>query len=116
MYGNLWRDEQSREYFKANNLYFHCGEKFEQRHAEVCIKRNKPQMKVVVLILNDLDKELNGDLLNEMAVAKILSEDFCQPSLNALAGTKSTHCIKLKTTVKNKTMLILVEREYIQGE
>jgi hypothetical protein len=33
-----------------------------------------------------------------------------------LAGTKSTHCIKLKTTVKNKTMLILVEREYIQGE
>lgn len=110
----MWRDEQSREYFKANNLYFHCGEKFEQLHAEVCTKRNKPQMKVVVL--NDLDKELNEDLLNEMAVAKILGEDFSQPSLNALAGTKSTHCIKLKTTVKNKTMLILVEREYIQGE
>lgn len=31
-YGTLWRDRQLRDYRKANNLCFHCGEKFEPGH------------------------------------------------------------------------------------
>ena len=44
-----------------------------------------------------------------MAIDELLTEDFCQLSLNAMAGTESKDCIKLKTTVKNKTMLTLVD-------
>lgn len=60
-------------------------------------------------MLNDLDKEISEDLLNEMAIDDMLTEDFCQLSLNALAGTESADSIQLKTTFKNKTMLILVD-------
>jgi hypothetical protein len=44
-----------------------------------------------------------------MAIDELLTEDFCQLSLNAFAGTESKDCIKLKTIVKNKTMLTLVD-------
>ena len=106
-YGTIWRDKQLRDYRKANNLCFSCGEKFEPGHAEVCTRRNKPQINA--LVANDLDKEISEDLLNDMAIEEILNEDFCQLSLNAISGTDSPHCIKLKTTVKNKTMLTLVD-------
>jgi hypothetical protein len=96
-----------RDYRKANNLCFHCGDKFEPGHVEVCTKKNKPQINA--MIVNDLDRELNEEFLNDMAIEEVLTEDFCQLSLNALAGTESDNSIKLKTTVKNKTMLILVD-------
>jgi len=73
----------------------------------VCVKKNKPQINAMVL--NDLDREIDEELLNEMAVQEILTEDFGQLSLNALAGTASSECIQLKATVQNKTMLILVD-------
>jgi len=103
----LWRDKQLRDYRKANNLCFSCGEKFEPGHAEVCTKRAKPY--VNAMVLNDLDKELDEDLLNEIAIEELLNEDFCQLSLNALAGTVAQNCIQLYTTVKNKTMLTLLD-------
>jgi len=106
-YGNLWRDEQLRDYRKANNMCYHCGDKFEPGHAEVCTKKTKPQINA--LVVNDLDKEINEDLLNQMAIDELLTEDFYQLSLNAMASTESKDCIKLKTTVKNKTMLTLVD-------
>ena len=106
-YGNLWRDKQLRDYRKANNLCYACGEKYEPGHAEICGKRNKPQINA--LVVNDLDREINEDLLNEMAIDEALTETFGQLSLNALAGTESTDSIQLKATVRNKTMLILVD-------
>jgi hypothetical protein len=106
-YGNLWQDKQLRDYRKANKLCFSCGEKFEPGHAIVCTKRNKPH--VNAMVPNDLDKEIDEDLLNEIAIEELLTKDFCQLSLKALSGTKSNDSIKLKTTVNNKTMLTLVD-------
>jgi hypothetical protein len=106
-YGNLWRDKQLRDYRKANNLCYHCGEKYEPGHAETCAKRNKPH--VNALSLNDLDREISEDLLNEMAIDIALTETFGHLSHNALSGTHSYDSIQLKATVKNKTMLILVD-------
>jgi hypothetical protein len=62
---NLWRDRQLRDYRKANGLCFNCGEKFVPGHLEVCTKRNKPQANA--LVLNDLDRELTDEVLNELA-------------------------------------------------
>ena len=73
----------------------------------MCTKRNKPQLNA--LVVNDLDKELDDDILNEIAAQELLAEDFGQLSLNALAGTTSPASIQLQATVKNKTMLILVD-------
>jgi hypothetical protein len=106
-YGNFWRKRQLRDYRKANNLCFHCGEKFEMGHAEHCAKRNNPR--VNALIVNDLDKDINEDLLNDMAIEDMIIEDFCQLSLNAMADTHTADSIQLKATVQNKTMLILVD-------
>jgi DNA repair photolyase len=39
--GSLWRDRQLWDYRKANNLCFHCGEKFEPGHLEVCAKKEQ---------------------------------------------------------------------------
>ena len=61
------------------------------------------------MVLNDLDKEIDEDLLNEMAIEELLNEDFCQLSLNALAGTEAQTCMKLQTTVQNQTMLTLLD-------
>jgi len=107
IYGNLWRDKQLRDYRKANNLCYGYGEKYELGHAEVCAKRNKPHLHA--LVVNDLDREIPEELLNEMAVNERLTETFGQLSLNDIAGTEGANSIQLKATVKNKTMLILVD-------
>lgn len=73
----------------------------------MCVKKNRPQINAMVL--NDLDREIDEELLNEMAVQEILTEDFGQLSLNVLASTTSSKCTQLKATVQNKTMLILVD-------
>jgi hypothetical protein len=107
IYGNLWRDKQLKDYRKANNLCYGCGEKYEPGHVEVCAKRNKPHLHA--LVVNDLDREIPEELLNEMVVDEMLTETFGQLSLNAIAGIEGANSIQLKATVKNKTMLILVD-------
>jgi len=67
---SLWRDRQLRDYRKANGLCFNCGDKFVPDHLEVCPKRNKPQTNA--LIINDLDRELSDDVLNQLAAEDTL--------------------------------------------
>lgn len=95
------------DYRRANNLCYHCGEKYELEHAEQCTKKNKHQLNA--LVVNDLDRAISEELLNEMAIDDMLTENFGQLSLNALAGTEATNSIKLQATIRNKTMLILVD-------
>jgi hypothetical protein len=104
---SLWKDRQLRDYRKANNLCFSCGEKFVPGHLEVCPKCNKPQAHAIVI--NDLDRELSDEVLNQLAAKDTLLEDFGQLSLNALSSADHTNCIKLKTKVHNKVMLILID-------
>lgn len=59
----LWQDRQLRDYRKANGLCYSCGDKFVPGHMAVCPKRNKPQ--VNALAVNDLDRELSDEVLNE---------------------------------------------------
>ena len=75
---NLQRIRQLRDYRKANNLCFACGEKFEPGHQEVCSKRQKPQLNAIVV--NDLDKDkekITEDMLNQLAIEDTLADDFC---------------------------------------
>ena len=107
---NWQRIRQLRDYRRANNLCFSCGEKYEPGHQEHCPKRQKPQ--VHALAINDLDKdkeELTEEMLNTLAVEDTLAEDFCQLSLNTLSSQDTGNSMKLKTMVKEKVMLILLD-------
>jgi hypothetical protein len=39
---SLWKERQLRDYRRANNLCYLCGEKFDAGHLQKCTKRNKP--------------------------------------------------------------------------
>jgi hypothetical protein len=56
-----------------------------------------------------LDRELSDEVLNQLAAEDTLLEDFGQLSLNALSTADHINCIKLKTKVHNKVMLILID-------
>jgi len=76
----------------------------------VCPKRQKPQINA--LVANDLDnnkEEIPEDMLNQLVVEDALSADFYQLSINALTSTDTENSIKLKSMVKNKVMLILLD-------
>jgi hypothetical protein len=103
----LWKDRQLRDYRKANGLCYSCGEKFVPGHLDVCPKRQKPQ--VNALAVNDLDRELSDEVLNELAAKDVLQEQFSELSLNALSSQDTLNCIKLKAKVKDKVLLILID-------
>lgn len=97
-----------RDYRRANNLCFACGDKYEPGHNEVCPKKQKPQ--VLALVVNDMDKEeITENQLNQLAVEDALAEDFCHLSLHAFSSAHSDNSIKLKSMVQDKVMLILID-------
>jgi len=100
---NLQRIRQLRDYRRANNLCYSCGEKYEPGHADICPKKQKSQINA--LVVNDLDKtEITEDMPNQLAVEDALTEDFGQLSLNALSSLETQNSIKLKAMVKDKVM------------
>lgn len=105
---NLQKIRQLRDYRRANNLCYFCGDKYEPGHQEVCTKRTKPH--IHALVVNDLDKEeITEDMLNALAVEDVLAEDFCQLSLNALSSADTENFIKLQAQVRDKVMLALLD-------
>jgi cellulose biosynthesis protein BcsQ len=60
--------------------------------------------------VNDLDKtEITEEMLNHLVVEDALAEDFCQLSLNALSSAEKEISMKLKTVVKDKVTLVLLD-------
>jgi hypothetical protein len=70
----LWKERQLRDYRRANNMCYFCGDKFDANHLQKCTKRNKPQLNV--LALNDLDAELSEDTLNQLEVEDVLTAEM----------------------------------------
>ena len=99
-----------RDYRRANNLCFACGDKFEPGHQENCPKHHKAQ--VHALVINDLDtnkEEITEDMLNQLAIDDTLAQDFCHLSLNALSSMDTDNSMKLKALVQDKVMLTLLD-------
>ena len=88
-------------------MLFVRGEKYDPAHVEVCPKRQKAHLNT--LVVNDLDTNLTEDILNQLEMEDTLSDTFCQLSLHALAGTKGSDCIKIKSLIKNKSMIMLLD-------
>jgi hypothetical protein len=56
-----------------------------------------------------LDRELSDEVLNQLAIEDTLPDQFYQLSINAISSADHSNCIKLKTKVKDKVMLVLVD-------
>jgi hypothetical protein len=81
--------------------------KFDLAHIEKCQHRTKTQ--VHALAINDLDQNLTEEVLNQLEVEDTLAKDLLYLSLNAISGTESTECIKIRSLVNDKVMLILLD-------
>jgi hypothetical protein len=105
----LWRERQSRDYRRANGLCYFCAEPFDANHRSVCTKRPQPQAQINALVVNDLDVVLTEEVLTHLAIEDAIIEDFGQLSLNAMSGTDIGEVMKVRSLVKNKVMLILID-------
>jgi hypothetical protein len=96
-----------RDFRRANNICYYCGDKFDAGHLQKCTKRTKPQ--VNALIVNDFNAELTEDTPNQLEMEDIITAEMRQLSLNAITGTEHGDSMKIRVLVQNKVMLILVD-------
>lgn len=64
-----------RDYRRANNLCYFCGDKFDKEHLQKCPTRNKPQINA--LVVNDMDVELCEDTLNKFEIEDVPNVPKC---------------------------------------
>ena len=103
----LWKERQTRDYLKANGLCFYCREPYDANHAKSCTKR--PHHQLNALSVNGLDAILTEEVIQQLEMEDNLASEFCQLSLNALAGTAQGEALVVRALVQNKVMLILVD-------
>lgn len=101
------KERQLRDFCRANNLCYFCGEKFDAEHLGKCTKRPKPQLNA--LALNDFDVQLTKSTLNQLEIEDVLTQELCQLSINAMAGTESANSMRVRALVQNQVMLILID-------
>ena len=106
-HSTMWKERRTLNYRKANNLCYYCGEKYDPNHAAICAQRPKAQ--VNALVTNSLDMPLTEEVVAQLELEDSLASEFCQLSLNALAGTTHGDAMQLQALVRNKTMLTLVD-------
>ena len=108
----LWKERQTRDYLKANGLCFYCREPFDANHIKSYTKR--PQQQLNALALNDgCDVILTEEVLNQLAVEDALASDFCQLSLNALAGTKRGCAMKIRALVDSGSSHSFISKSFV---
>jgi hypothetical protein len=61
------------------------------------------------IVVNDLDVNLTDEVLQQLDIEDALDSEFCNLSLNAIAGTDKGEAIKLRAVVGNKVMQLLVD-------
>jgi hypothetical protein len=96
---SLWKERQLRDYRRANNLCYLCGEKFDAGHLQKCTKRNKPQVNAIVV--NDLDAELSEETLNQLALEDVMVEEMGHLSINAISGTETMDSMRIRALLHN---------------
>lgn len=105
------RERQLRDYRRANNLCFKCGERYSRDHQ---CKRQGAQLLTIQV-------GEHGELLNEEAIRALellddpepavaaVAAQCCMLSAQATTGTESSSCIRLTAKVQEQTMLILLD-------
>jgi hypothetical protein len=101
--GDLWRDQQLRDYRKANGLCFCCGDKFDQHHQ--CAKKAEVHM----LSSDDHQAEILEEVLELLELQDLANAQELSLSVNAISGSQSDGTICIRALVQNQVMLLLVD-------
>jgi hypothetical protein len=106
--GDFWKDRQLRDYRRANNLCFKCGEKFDPTHQ--CAR--KPAAELHAMTTEETlvtPEQLSEEVLNMMEMQDLAEATQLSLSLNALAGTDSGDTIRLRAMIGNQVLLVLID-------
>lgn len=99
------RERQLRDFRRANNLCFKCGDKYSKEHQ---CKRSGQLLTIEIgefgEVLSD-DAVVALELLDETPVTAAC----CQLSLNVVAGTDTGETMKLRALVGNQVMILLID-------
>lgn len=103
--GDLWKERQLRDYRRANGQCFKCGQKYDPTH--IC---GQKQVAVANMMENVEDPiQLSEEVLNLMEMHDLAGAQLLSLSINAIAGSEDSHCLRLRALVGNQVMLILVD-------
>lgn len=100
------RERQLRDYRRQHGLCFRCGEKYSREH------QCKRSAQLLTIEVGEYGEVLSDDavraleLLDEPAATE---SACCLLSANAVEGTESAETIRLRATVGDQTMLLLVD-------
>jgi hypothetical protein len=104
-HGDLWKDRQLRDYRRANNLCFKCGDKYDPTHQ--CSKKQGAELHAMVT--EESPTLLSEEVFNMLELQDIAEAEQLSLSIHALAGTDSGDTIRLRASVGNQSLLILVD-------
>ncbi|XP_071683315.1 uncharacterized protein [Lolium perenne] len=99
------REGQLREYRRANNLCFKCGDKYSREH------QCKPVAQLLTIQLGDYGEILSDDAVRalELLDEPVAQADCYMISAHALTGTEAPAALRLPVTVGNQVMILLVD-------
>jgi hypothetical protein len=103
--GDTWKDRQLRDYRKANNLCFKCGERYDPTHQ--CAKKIGAELHAITM--DDTLEQLSDEVLNMLEMQDLAEAQQLRLSIHALAGTDSGDTIRLRALIGNQHLLILVD-------
>ncbi|KAK1693348.1 hypothetical protein QYE76_010045 [Lolium multiflorum] len=103
--GDLWKDRQLRDYRRANNLCFKCGDKYDPTHQ--C--GAKPAHSLNTMEQQECPIQLSEEVLNLMEMHDLATATKLSLSLNAMSGSEGSNCLRLRALVDNQVLLILVD-------
>ena len=78
-------------------MCYYCGEKYDPNHAAICAQCPKAQLNA--LVTNPLDMPLSEEVVAQLELEDSLASEFCQLSLNALAGTAHGDAMQIQALV-----------------
>jgi hypothetical protein len=94
-------------YRRINGLCFKCGEKFIPGHK--CKVVVQPQLNIMVAEGQDGGQILQDEVLELLERVEHRNEEEMTLSLNAMNGTDTSKCTRLRAMVKNHTILQLLD-------
>jgi hypothetical protein len=70
------------------------------RNLSLDTMRSAPKTSKPALVVNDLDRELSDEVLNQLAIEDALPDKFCQLSLNTISSYDNRNCINSRLKSK----------------
>jgi hypothetical protein len=99
------RERQLRDFRRANNLCFKCGDKFSKEH------QCKRSGQLLTIEVGEF-----GEVLSDEAVfaLELLQETpvtgtCCHLSVDAVAGTETVNTVRIRATVGDQVMILLID-------